>query len=89
MRKARGGIRAKYYCGIVYERSGKSALERQTPRACYIAFEFYQQAMILFEEAENLQPSQNEDAILRWNACARKIQENNLKAAPSDEQILY
>ena len=88
-KKLDGEYEQKYYSGIVEERCGRAALGRTTPRAGYIAFEFYQRAMALFEEAENIQPENNEDAILRWNACARRIKENNLQAAPEEDRILY
>jgi hypothetical protein len=31
-----------------------------------------------FEKAEVLRPAGNDDAILRWNGCARVISRNNL-----------
>ena len=31
-------------------------------------------AMGLFEKAETLRPAGNDDALLRWNACARLLE---------------
>jgi hypothetical protein len=73
-----------YYLGIIEERSGKAALKRLNPRAKYIAFEYYQKAMLHYEEAEKIQPEHNQDAVLRWNACVRRIQEFKLKPSPDD-----
>ena len=71
-----------YYRGLISERMGKAALKRRTPRASYIAFEYYQQALDFYEEAEKLQPGDNEESVLRWNACIRTIQLFKLSAAP-------
>lgn len=73
-----------YYRGIVEERMGKSALNRNNPRIKYIAYEHYHRAMKMFEEAEKLHPEGNPDAILRWNACVRGIQKFKLKPSPDD-----
>jgi len=73
----------KYYRGIIEERLGKSALSRKTPRAKFIAYEHYASAMQFFEEAENIRPEGNQDAVLRWNACARVIK--GLKLQPSEK----
>lgn len=71
----------QYYQGIIEERLGKAALNRDTPRVKYIAYEHYQNAMHFYEEAEKIRPQGNEDAVLRWNACVRGIQEFKLQPA--------
>ncbi len=76
----------KYYRGIIAERMGKTTLLRNTPRVKYIAYEFYRTAMEFFEEAEKIQPEGNQDAILRWNACVRMIEEFKLKRSQDDHQ---
>jgi len=35
--------------------------------------------MDCFEKAEAIRPAGNDDAILRWNGCARIITRNNLE----------
>ena len=76
-----------YYRGIIEERRGKEALNRNTHRVKYIAYEHYRTAMEYFEKAEKIHPAGNEDAILRWNACSRRIKEYSLRAAPDENQI--
>ena len=76
----------QYYRGIISEREGKSALNRKTPRASYIAYEYYRQAMEHYETAESFRPDDNEDSVLRWNACVRVIAEFDLKAAPKEDR---
>lgn len=77
----------KYYRGIIAERSGRAALKRATPRAKYIAYEYYSNAMKFYEEAEKIHPEDNEDTILRWNACLRRIQEFKLKPSRDEDRL--
>ncbi len=69
-----------YYTGIIYERRGKASLSKGMPGSESAAYEFFVQAMDWFGRAEAIRPSGNDDAILRWNGCARIITSNNLKA---------
>ena len=39
----------------------------------------FMDAMELFERAEALLPAGNDDAVLRWNGCARVIHRNKLQ----------
>ena len=64
-----------YYTGIVYERRAKATLEKGGLQA----YELFTAAMDWFEKAEGLRPAGNDDAILRWNGCARIIARNNLR----------
>ena len=63
-----------YYTGIMYERRGKAALLKGGVGA----YELFRQAMDCFETAEAMRPAGNDDAILRWNGCARVITRNDL-----------
>jgi hypothetical protein len=64
-----------YYTGIVFERRAKAVLEKDGLNA----YELFEQAMDWFERAEEIRPPDNEDAILRWNGCARIINRNKLE----------
>ena len=64
-----------YYTGIVYERRAKAVLAR----GGIGAYELFEQAMDWFAKAEAIRPAGNDDAILRWNGCARVIVRNDLK----------
>ena len=73
-----------YYTGIVAERSAKAHLRRGgvSPDGVY---EWLADAMECYERAEAIRPAGNDDAILRWNACARLLREHpNLRPAPID-----
>ncbi|MEP7074162.1 MAG: hypothetical protein ABI878_00015 [Acidobacteriota bacterium] len=64
-----------YYTGIIYERRAKATIEKGGLNA----FGLFEQAMSWFEKAEAIRPHGNDDAILRWNGCARIIKRNNLQ----------
>lgn len=77
----------QYYRGIIEERLGKTALKRDSPRVIYIAYEHFQNAMEYYEKAEKIHPENNQDAVLRWNACLRGIKEFNLKPSSDKNQV--
>lgn len=60
-----------YYEGIVLERWGKAQLAQNRPQ--YVIQDWLRQAMGFYATAENIRPEGNDDAILRWNACARVL----------------
>ncbi len=75
----------KYYHGLICERRAKAQLRQGAPGATFDAFEWLQEAMRWYEEAEAIRPSGNDDALLRWNACARMIMGNRLMPRQTDE----
>ena len=64
-----------YYTGIMYERRAKASLAKGGVGA----YELFRQAMDCFETAEAMRPVGNDDAILRWNGCARVIKTKALE----------
>jgi hypothetical protein len=78
-----------YYAGLVHERMAKARLKRGGPRSSFVAHEELTEAMQCFEAAEKVRPPANDDAILRWNACARLIMgRDDIRHEPED-QIQY
>ena len=75
-----------YYAGIICERQGKSILKKNIPDGDSIAYEWLTEAMDHFQKAETVRPAGNDDAMLRWNTCARVIMGNQLK--PRDEKYV-
>jgi hypothetical protein len=61
-----------YHLGILQERKGKAQLRAGRPP--HTVLPIFEEAMRLFEEAEKVRPSDNDDAILRWNRCVRLLQ---------------
>lgn len=66
-----------YYGGIICERWAKAHLQAGVPS--HMALGWLQEAMKLYEKAEGLSPAGNEDAVLRWNSCARLIESARLE----------
>ena len=65
--------RRAYYSGIIWERRAVSHLAQHTSAAGHIAYESLRRAMEFYEQAERLRPPGNDEALLRWNTCARLI----------------
>ncbi len=65
-----------YYQGILWERRAKAHFEMAAPGARLTAADWIRHAMQLFEEAERVRPAGNDDALLRWNTCARFLMEH-------------
>jgi len=62
-----------YYQGVICERKGKALLHRGGPDDLAAAHDAFRDAMQQYEKAEALRPARNDEAILRWNACARAL----------------
>ena len=72
----------EYYSGIMYERWGKALFTNETPRK---AIPWVHQAMRSYDRAAALSSSDEPDAILRWNTCARFLARHGLDSEnPSD-----
>ncbi len=76
-----------YYAGIICERKAKAQLSQGTPGSGFTAFELFRAAMSAYERAEALRPAANDDAVLRWNTCARIIMRNGLASRPQEEYV--
>lgn len=74
-----------YYSGIIAERRAKAFLNQGVGGSDSSAFEKFQEAMRWYEQAEKIRPPGNDDALLRWNTCARIIMRNKLSARVEDE----
>ena len=74
-----------YYAGILAERRAKAKLAQGTPGASHYAHDGLRDAMRWFEKAEAIRPPGNDDALLRWNTCARLIAKNNLVAREEEK----
>jgi len=68
-----GNYERAYYTGIIWERRAKARLKRGVPDCGPRAYEWLREAMSWYEKAEAVRPAGNDDALLRWNACARLI----------------
>jgi hypothetical protein len=61
-----------YYTGLLHERRAKAQM--RVGRTPHTLAPLFAEAMHCFAEAEVIRPTGNDDAILRWNRCARLLQ---------------
>jgi len=74
-----------YYAGIILERRAKAQLHRAVPNGGPRVYEWLREAMMWYERAEAIRAPGNDDALLRWNACARLImRDHRLVPAPEE-----
>jgi hypothetical protein len=81
----RGEYEQAYYDGVISERWGKAQLRNGV--LGHVVHGWLRGAMSLYEKAEPLSPAGNEEAALRWNACARMIERDARVAPRPDDSI--
>lgn len=79
-----------YYTGIIYERRAKAHLRKGGPGAGNLAYDWFEKAMASFDLALKGCDPDNQDAVLRWNSCARVINTHpEVKRADVDNQEAF
>ena len=82
--------RQVYYDGLIRERRGLALYKRGGPGAGFVAYDWLRQAMDFYEEAEKISPEGNDDAILRWNTCARIISRHaEIRPEPTETGVRF
>jgi len=81
-----GDYERAYYGGIIWERMAHAQLRRGRLGGGASAYHGLREAMNCYEQAEAVRPPGNDDAILRWNTCARVIMRNpEIRPLPHEE----
>ena len=75
-----------YFAGLVCERRAKAQMKRGGMNAGPVAYEWFREAMDWYEKAEAIRPPGNDDALLRWNSCVRRLADNS-DLRPNDEPV--
>jgi hypothetical protein len=75
-----------YYAGLICERVAKAGLDQRAPGARFAAYDELREAMDWYEKAEAIRPAGDDDAILRWNTCARLLNQSP-HIAPRPEEV--
>ena len=75
-----------YYAGLICERLAKAALDHRAPGSRFTAYDEFREAMDWYEKAEAMRPAGDDDAILRWNTCARLLNQSP-HIAPRGEEM--
>jgi hypothetical protein len=65
-----------YYAGLIHERLAKVAMDHRAPGSRFNAYDEFREAMEWYEKAETIRPTGDDDAILRWNTCARLLNQS-------------
>lgn len=72
-----------YYRGVICERRARAHLRSKAVGSGFVAYDWFQRAMESYERAEQKRPEGNDEAILRWNTCARALMRNpELRPSP-------
>ena len=74
-----------YYSGIIAERKAKSVLTTGAMGVDEVAHDWFRDAMRWYEKAEAARPPGNDEAILRWNTCARMLDRHAPKRPTREE----
>lgn len=85
--RIKGEYERAYYSGIFAERRAKAKLSQDTPDCRFQAYDLFGEAMEWFHKAEAIRPPGNDDALLRWNTCARIIDRNKLVPRHEEERV--
>jgi tetratricopeptide (TPR) repeat protein len=80
--KIKDAYERTYLAGIAWERHAKAQLAEGIGPGAYDAF---QNALDLFEDAEELAPEKDPDPILRWNRCVRELTTHPLLRAAAEQ----
>ncbi len=80
-----GSYQREYYAGVIAERRAKLLARSGQPGGSSMAYESFREAMEHYEAAERLAPPDDDEARLRWNTCARVLNESpNLAPRPEE-----
>ena len=75
-----------YYTGIITERWAKALMANDVVCKDRRVHDQLKEAMDWYEKAEAVRPPDNDDSILRWNACAR-IVESRLEGMSGEHRL--
>jgi hypothetical protein len=82
----KGEYEQVYYAGVIWERLGSARIRQGDRAAGTSAYHALRDAMSYYEKAMTVAPPGNDEAILRWNTCARMIMQNSdLQPATEDD----
>ncbi|MCL5974599.1 MAG: hypothetical protein M1270_02020 [Gammaproteobacteria bacterium] len=74
-----------YYTGIVLERRARFMLTQPMSRA--FAYDYFIKALECYQQAEQMRPDHNDEAIGSNNSCVRTIQREKLEPLSETDQI--
>ena len=84
--RLRDEYKRTYYGGIICERQAMAQLARGLPGYGSTVYDWLREAMGWYERAEALRPAGNNEAILRWNTCARVLMRDRDHLVPREAE---
>ena len=82
--RVKGEYERAYYAGILAERRAKAKLAPGHSRLQVLCLRWLSRSHELVRKSGGRPPAGNDDALLRWNTCARIITQNKL--VPREEE---
>jgi hypothetical protein len=83
--RIKGDYEQEYYTGIIWERVGHTQIRQGGGRGAS-AYHSLREAMTHYERAVAFASPGNDDAVLRWNTCARVIMQNpDVRPLPDED----
>jgi hypothetical protein len=84
--RLRDEYKRAYYAGIICERRAKAQRRLSKPGTGSMAYDSFMEAMEWYEKAEAMSPAGTDEAILRWNTCARVLaSDDHLRPRPVEQ----
>jgi len=82
----KGDYEQAYYAGIIWERVGHARIRQGGSGGGASAYHALREAMAHYQKAIDFASPGNDDAILRWNTCARVIMQNpDVRPLPEED----
>ena len=82
----KGDYEQAYYAGIIWERVGHARIRQGGSGGGASAYHALREAMAHYQKAIDFASPGNNDAILRWNTCARVIMQNpDVRPLPEED----
>jgi tetratricopeptide (TPR) repeat protein len=78
--------RREYYAGVIAERRAKALVRFGKPGSAAMAYDAFREAMDHYEAAEKVAPADDDQARLRWNTCARILNDDPTLSPQPEER---
>lgn len=75
-----------YYTGLLNERRARFLISQ--PMSHSFSYDYFIEALQNYQQASEIKPENNDEAILRWNSCIRIIEQEKLKPRLDSEDVL-
>jgi hypothetical protein len=81
-----GAYERAYYAGIAWERRARARYQRGGQGAHHYVYDWIVTALQFFDQAQQIRPHGNDEAVLRWNTCVRFLSAHK-ELVPRPEEV--